>query len=38
MTFLWPEMLWFYLALPLLVGAYILVLRRNNSCPQYGVV
>jgi Ca-activated chloride channel family protein len=31
MTFLWPEMLWFYLALPLLVGAYLLVLRRKKK-------
>jgi Ca-activated chloride channel homolog len=31
MTFLWPEMLWFYLALPLLVGAYVLVLRRKKK-------
>jgi Ca-activated chloride channel family protein len=30
-TFLWPEMLWLYLALPLLVGAYLLVLRRKKK-------
>jgi Ca-activated chloride channel family protein len=31
MTFLWPEMLWLYLALPLLIGAYIWVLRRKKK-------
>jgi Ca-activated chloride channel family protein len=31
MTFLWPEMLWFMLALPLLLGAYIWVLRRKKK-------
>ena len=31
MTFLWPEMLWFMLALPLLLGAYIWVLQRKKK-------
>ena len=31
MTFLWPELLWLLLVLPLLVAAYSLVLRRKNS-------
>jgi Ca-activated chloride channel family protein len=31
MSFLWPEMLWLLLALPLLVGAYLLVLRRKKK-------
>ena len=31
MTFLWPEMLWFMLALPMLLGAYIWVLRRKKK-------
>jgi len=31
MTFLWPEALWLYLALPLLVGAYLWVLRRKKK-------
>jgi Ca-activated chloride channel homolog len=31
MQFLWPEMLWCLLALPLLVAAYILALRRKNK-------
>jgi Ca-activated chloride channel family protein len=31
MTFLWPEMLWFMLALPLLLGAYLWVLRRKKK-------
>jgi Ca-activated chloride channel family protein len=31
MTFLWPEMLWLLLALPALVGAYLLVLRRKKK-------
>jgi Ca-activated chloride channel family protein len=30
-TFLWPEALWLYLALPLLVGAYLFVLRRKKK-------
>jgi Ca-activated chloride channel family protein len=30
MTFLWPEMLWGLLALPLLVAAYLLLLRRKQ--------
>jgi Ca-activated chloride channel family protein len=31
MTFLWPEALWLYLALPLLLGAYLWVLRRKKK-------
>ncbi len=31
MSFLWPEMLWLLLALPLLVAAYLLVLRRKKK-------
>ncbi len=31
MQFLWPEMLWCLLALPLLLAAYILALRRKNK-------
>jgi Ca-activated chloride channel family protein len=30
-NFLWPEMLWFLLALPLLVAAYLYVLRRKKK-------
>jgi Ca-activated chloride channel family protein len=31
MTFLWPEMLWMMLVLPMLLAAYILVLRRKKK-------
>src|SRR6266568_4112803 len=31
MTFQWPEMLWLLLALPALVAAYVLVLRRKKK-------
>ena len=31
MTFLWPEMLWFFGVVPLLVAAYLLVLRKNKK-------
>ena len=31
MTFQWPEMLWLLLALPLLLAAYLLVLRRKKK-------
>jgi Ca-activated chloride channel family protein len=31
MTFIWPEMLWLALALPLLLIAYVLVLRRKKK-------
>ncbi len=31
MTFLWPEMLWLLLAVPLLVGTYVLLLRRKKK-------
>src|SRR5262245_3077350 len=31
MTFLWPEMLWFFGVVPLLVTAYLLVLKKNRK-------
>jgi len=31
MSFLWPEMLWLLFAVPLLVGIYVLVLRRRKK-------
>jgi Ca-activated chloride channel family protein len=31
MTFLWPEMLWFFVAVPLLVAAYVMVLLKNRK-------
>jgi len=31
MTFLWPEMLWFFGVVPLLVAAYVMVLRRKSQ-------
>jgi Ca-activated chloride channel homolog len=31
MTFAWPEMLWFMLALPLLLGAYLWILHRKKK-------
>jgi Ca-activated chloride channel homolog len=31
MTFLWPQMLWLWLLLPLIVGAYLLLLRRKKK-------
>src|SRR5437868_3008286 len=31
MIFVWPEMLWLHLALPLLIAAYLLVLRRKKK-------
>ncbi|TMH19596.1 MAG: VWA domain-containing protein [Betaproteobacteria bacterium] len=31
MTFLWPELLWLLLAIPALIGAYILLLRRKKK-------
>ena len=31
MAFVWPEMLWLMLVLPMLLGAYILVLRRKKK-------
>ena len=31
MTFLWPEMLWFMLVLPLLLGAYLWILQRKKK-------
>ena len=31
MQFLWPQFLWLLLALPLLVGLYVLLLRRKKK-------
>lgn len=31
MSFTWPQLLWLLLLLPLLVGAYVLLLRRKNK-------
>ena len=31
MTFVWPEMLWLMLVLPILLAAYVLVLRRKKK-------
>ncbi|HEY2970055.1 MAG TPA: VWA domain-containing protein [Casimicrobiaceae bacterium] len=31
MAFLWPELLWLLLAVPVLVGAYVLLLRRKKK-------
>jgi Ca-activated chloride channel family protein len=31
MTFLWPDMLWLLLAVPALIGAYVLLLRRKKK-------
>ena len=31
MTFIWPEMLWLLLAIPALVGLYVLILRRRKK-------
>ena len=31
MTFLWPQFLWLLLALPLLVGLYLWLLRRKKK-------
>src|SRR5829696_161874 len=31
MTFAWPEMLWFTLALPALLGAYLWILQRKKK-------
>jgi Ca-activated chloride channel family protein len=31
MTFVWPEMLWFMLVLPLLLGAYLWILQRKKK-------
>jgi hypothetical protein len=31
MSFLWPEMLWLLAAAPLLVGAYVLLLRVRSG-------
>jgi Ca-activated chloride channel homolog len=31
MTFLWPELLWLLLAVPVLIGGYVLLLRRKKK-------
>ena len=31
MTLLWPEMLWLWLAVPVIIVAYLLVLRRKKK-------
>ncbi len=31
MTFLWPQMLWLSLAVPVIVGAYLLLQRRKKK-------
>jgi Ca-activated chloride channel family protein len=31
MTFIWPEMLWLLIVLPILLAAYFLVLRRKKK-------
>jgi Ca-activated chloride channel family protein len=31
MSFIWPELLWFLLVLPLLAAAYVLILRRKKK-------
>ena len=31
MKFIWPEALWLLLVVPLVVAAYLLVLRRKNG-------
>ena len=35
MHFLWPELLWLLLAVPALLGAYVLLLRRKKSAVRY---
>jgi Ca-activated chloride channel family protein len=35
MHFLWPQFLWLLLAVPALVGAYILLLRRKKSAVRF---
>ena len=31
MTFLWPEFLWLLLVVPLLIAAYVVILRRKRK-------
>ncbi len=38
MTFLWPQYLWLLLAAPVLVGLYLLVLRRKRHAIRFGSV
>ena len=33
MSFVWPEALWLLLAVPALVGLYVLLLRRKSRRP-----
>ena len=35
MHFLWPELLWLLLAVPALLGAYVLLLRRKKNAVRY---
>jgi Ca-activated chloride channel homolog len=35
MKFLWPQMLWMTAAIPLLVAAYVLILRRRQAAVRY---
>ncbi len=35
MKFLWPDMLWFLAALPVLVGAYFALMRRKTTAMRY---
>ena len=30
MTFVWPELLWLLVAVPALIGLYVLLLRRKK--------
>ncbi len=38
MTFLWPHVLWFLLAVPGLVAAYVWLLRRRRTGVRYASV
>jgi Ca-activated chloride channel homolog len=31
MTFIWPDMLWFLTAVPVLIAAYLFLLRRKKK-------
>src|SRR5262245_23995979 len=35
MRFLWPDMLWLFLAVPALIGAYVYALRRRKAAVRY---
>ena len=34
MTFLWPNLLWLLMTVPLLIAAYLLLLRRKRTPPS----